>query len=79
MPKGILEFNLPRENGEFTNAVNGVKYLLVLWEMDNHLRTELEYKEDGSSDGEYKLMEKLRKKLYEFMKDHGVSLDELER
>jgi hypothetical protein len=78
MAKAILEFNLPEENGEFTNAVNGVKYLLALWKMDNHLRSELKHNGESYTEGEYKVLEDLREKLYEVMGENGVSLDELE-
>jgi len=78
MAKAILEFNLPEENGEFINAVNGVKYLLALWKMDNHLRSELKHNGESYTKGEYKVLEDLREKLYEVMRENGVSLDELE-
>jgi hypothetical protein len=78
MAKAILEFNLPEENGEFINAVNGVKYLLALWKMDNHLRSELKHNGESYTKGEYKVLEDLREKLYEVMGENGVSLDELE-
>jgi len=78
MAKAILEFNLPEENGEFINAVNGVKYLLALWKMDNHLRSELKHNGESYTKGEYKVLEDLREKLYKVMGENGVSLDELE-
>ena len=78
MAKAILEFNLSEENGGFTNAVNGVKYLLALCEVDNYLRSELKHNGESYTDGEYKVIEDLRGKLYEIMRENGVSLDELE-
>jgi hypothetical protein len=46
--------------------------------MDNHLRSELKHNGESYTEGEYKVLEDLREKLYETMSENGVSLDELE-
>jgi hypothetical protein len=46
--------------------------------MDNHLRSELKHNGESYTKGEYKVLEDLREKLYEVMRENGVSLDELE-
>ena len=38
MAKGILEFNLPEEQGEFTLAKNGGKYYCILCNIWNIIR-----------------------------------------
>ena len=43
--KAILEFNLPEDNEEFQNAVNGSNYKHAHWQLDQLLRSEIKYKE----------------------------------
>ena len=42
--KGKLEFNLPEEEYDFRNAVNGEKYHSLLLEIDNSCRLMLKHK-----------------------------------
>lgn len=41
--KAKLEFNLPEEDYEFREAVNGGKYHSMLSEIDNYCRSQLKY------------------------------------
>ena len=40
-----LEFNLPEDEEEYRNAINGADYKLALEDMDNYLRGRLKYEE----------------------------------
>jgi hypothetical protein len=43
--KAILKFNLPEENHEFSNAINGSNMKSILWEMKEYFRERLKYEE----------------------------------
>lgn len=45
MPKAILEFNLPEDENEFIFAKNGIKYSIVLDDLDNWLRGKTKYED----------------------------------
>lgn len=45
MPKVTLEFNLPEEQTEFDDARKGTRTSIILFDMDNYLRSKLKYSE----------------------------------
>lgn len=48
--KGIIQYNLPEENEEFQTAINGSKYKLLIWDLDQYLRGEIKYNSKLSHD-----------------------------
>ncbi len=62
--KARLEFNLPADSEEHKSALNGSRYLAMLDDMDNYLRSELKYN-DKLTDEQYAVFEKIRAKLIE--------------
>jgi hypothetical protein len=72
--KGILEFPLPECQEDFETAVNGYKWKLAMWDLDQWLRSELKYKETYK-ENEYELLEKFRDKLHEFKNEYSLSFD----
>lgn len=72
MPKAILEFTLPEEQEEHRLALDGLKYLCVLQELDDYLSNRIEY-------GEYPAKTKnvyaeVRGLLYQYANGEGVSI-----
>ncbi len=47
--KAILEFNLPDDQDDFQDAVNGQKWKLMVWEFDQDLRSKIKYAPDSIS------------------------------
>ena len=76
--KAILEFNMDEFDDVVAHkrAVKSLDVLLVLYDFDQHLRSELKYNET-LTDEQYEKLDKLRDKLYEIMNERSVSLDEL--
>jgi len=72
--KAQLTFNLPDEQNDFDMAIEGSKWFLVVWEFDQHLRSELKYNVD-LNESQYLYAEKLREKLREMVYDNGLNLD----
>jgi len=59
--------------------LNGMKWALVAWDMDQFLRGELKYNSDTVSKSDpAELVEKIRAKLHSIMEEKGVSLEEIE-
>jgi hypothetical protein len=69
--EGILKFNLPEEADDFDSAVNGYKFKLILWDMDQHLRSIAKYSED---DNKATIAQELRDKLHEYFSEYNVSI-----
>ncbi|MEY3311609.1 MAG: hypothetical protein RL348_942 [Bacteroidota bacterium] len=72
--KAILEFNLPDDQDDFQDAVNGQKWRLMVWNFDQHLRSQIKYN-DKLSEEQYKVYEEIRDMLYQKMGEDGLSLD----
>jgi hypothetical protein len=71
--KAILEFDLPSEREEYEDATDGWKYSIVLWEMDQWLRSKIKY-DDTLTDEQYDIYEGVRKRLWEIAEENEVTL-----
>ena len=77
--KATLEFNLPEDQQEFDLATKGLKWWNVCWDMDQWLRAQYKYMPDNEySEDKYNAYVKAREKLFELMRENGVSLDDVE-
>lgn len=70
--KAILEFNLPEDELDLSNAINGNKFKLILWDMDQHLRSIAKYSENEE---EVRVAEELRDKLQEYFSQYNISIE----
>ena len=70
--KAILEFNLPEDELNLSNAINGNKFKLILWDMDQHLRNIVKY---GENEEAVRVAEELRNKLREYFSEYNVSIE----
>jgi len=78
MAKAILEFDL-NELDDVTahkRAVKALDMAIVLWDMDQYLRSQIKYNDNLTSEA-HDVFEKTREQLREFMNQHNVDLDEL--
>lgn len=71
--KATLTFNLPEEEHEYMNAVQGAKMRSILWDLDQWLRSKLKYEE--LSDGQYDAFKETRDHLRELLIDENIDLD----
>jgi len=69
MVKATLEFNLPEESNEHRMAIDGNKWHLVLWDVDQQLRSIVKYGEDEKK---AEFAEEFRNKIIEMMNDNGL-------
>jgi hypothetical protein len=71
--KATIEFNLPDDDAEFYCATKGTAMLNALWEINSELRTLWKYEE--LSDEEFKIVERIREKFFDILRDNDINLD----
>ena len=77
--EAILKFNLPEDNQEFKLATKAQNWWSVCLEMDQWLRAQYKYMPDNEySEDKYNAYVQAREKLFELMRENGVSLDDVE-
>ena len=71
--KAILEFNLEEDRNEFEEAVNGWKWSMAMYELDQYLRTNTKYAPDSQPQEVYDALIAAREKLFEIMRESDLS------
>ena len=71
MTSATLTFD---DENDLLTAINGYKFKLALWDLDQFLRSELKYN-DKLTEEQYEYAEMLRNKLHEFINDFNVTLE----
>jgi hypothetical protein len=71
--KATLTFNLPEEEHEYCNAVDGAKMRSTLWQIDQWLRAKLKY--EDLTDGEYDAFKQTRGELRKLLIEENIDLD----
>jgi hypothetical protein len=74
MAKVILEFDPIEDRDEMESAINGWKWKMLVWDLDQHLRSELKYN-DKITGEVYEALEKVRNYLHEQKNDSGLTLE----
>lgn len=69
--KATLTFD---EEDELMDAVNGYKYKLALWDMNQYLRSEIKHNDNLTAE-EYDYAEKVREKLIQLINDYNIQLE----
>lgn len=74
MAQATITFTLPEEQQDFHDAVHASDYKMVLWDLDQKLRTEIKYNEklDNKTELAYQTV---RDMLRGYLDDYGVSID----
>lgn len=62
------------EEDELLTAINGYKYKLALWYLDQFLRSEMKHNDDLTSE-QYDYAEKVREKLYELLNEYQITIE----
>lgn len=74
MGKVIIEFDSNEESEDIRVCLDGYKYKLVLWDLDQHLRAEIKYNEKLPLEIT-EAYENLRDKIREFLNDYNINLE----
>ena len=72
--KAVLQYDLPEDETDYKNAVNGWRWRRVVEEMDSRLRDKLKY--DTLPDPLYDEIQHVRDGLFELLHDFNLTLDE---
>lgn len=72
--KATLEFNLPEENEEFNDSLEGRKWKSFAISFAEYLRQQVKYCEEEYTDDQYKTLEKIREQFYELLNEDNLSL-----
>ena len=62
------------DQDDLLTAINGYKYKLALWDLDQFLRSELKYNAELTEE-QYDYAQMLRDKLHEILNDYDVTLE----
>jgi hypothetical protein len=73
MGKVTIEFDSVEEQDDIRDALDGFKWRMITWELDEFLRTEMKYNEKLSN-LEYEFAEKTREELRERINSYNLSL-----
>ena len=72
--EAILKYNLPDDQEDFNIALNGGKWALSMWELNNWLRSQIKHPPADMSDDTYKAFEDARDQLYEILNENQLRL-----
>lgn len=72
--KAVLEFNLPEDNKDFQDAINGHNYKDAIWDFDQLLRSEMKYKE--LSDETYQAYKWCREELRKILAEDNLFIEQ---
>lgn len=81
MPKIILKFNLPEEQEDFENTINGSKWKSAMWNLDKKLRSVVKYNnsiidlQKLATNEEIEVADKLRELIRELLDEYNLKLD----
>jgi hypothetical protein len=74
MAKVTLEFDAVEEAHEIRDALDGWKWKMAMWDLDQELRSTLKYQDDLSPELD-QAYESLRKKIREILDNHNLHLE----
>ena len=75
MAKVIIEFDSLEEAEDLKSALDGYKWKLVAWEMQQYLRNKLKYADEDMSDETYEVLEKVQQELNTIISENQLYLD----
>ena len=71
--KVTIEFN-DDEKEDLQTALDGYKWKLLVWDLNQKLRTYMKYDETITEE-QYEIVEKIKKDLFELLDDYNLNLD----
>jgi len=79
MPEATLKYNLNKrdDNKAHFRAVKSLDMALALWEITHNTKKGLEWSMEGKEIDKYDALELVYDKIYEILKEHNISVDEL--
>ena len=75
MAKVILEFDPNEDRIDMESALNGWKWQMLAWDVDQHLHSELKYNDKVTGEV-YEALEKVREFLRGNMNEQGLTFND---
>lgn len=78
MGKIILEFDSFEEKDDVRDALDGYKWKLAVWDIDQHLRSAVKYgsyNNRQATEEEREFADKLREDIRDILNGYGIQLD----
>jgi hypothetical protein len=72
--EAILKYNLPEDQEDFNIALDGGKWALSMFQLDQWLRSQIKHPPEGMSDDTYNALVNTRDKLHEILQEEGLKL-----
>lgn len=73
--KATLKYDLPDEQQEFQDAINGIKWKSAMWDLDQRLRGLIKHAPDSMDEMEHQAYQRVRSMLHEVVIQHGLNFD----
>ena len=73
--EAILKFNLPEEEEQFNAANKGMDWAVLVWDIDQSIRSLLRYHPEEYKTGA-EALEHIREELRDFMEEKGLQFPE---
>ena len=74
--EGVLKFNLPEEQRDFQDAVDGSNFKHVLWKLDQHCRAKVKYASDMTNDEVLDTYDEIREQIRVFCDEMNVRFED---
>ena len=71
--KAKLTFNLPDDQEDFDNAINGTKAHLCLWQISQNIRAI--WKHGDLNDSQFEIVDRIRNEFYQVLHENGIKLN----
>jgi hypothetical protein len=72
--KHIIEFDLPEDQEEMMLAINASKYSIVLYNLDQYLRSKVKYAPDSQPEAITETYDSVRTKLFELLNEYDLTI-----
>ena len=74
--EGVLKFNLPEEQRDFQDAIDGSNFKHVLWKLDQYCRAKVKYASDFANDEVLDTYDEIREQIRLFCDEMNVQFEE---
>jgi hypothetical protein len=73
--KTTIEFELPMEQSQYQDAINGSKWHLAAFQMEQFLRARIKYAPDSMPDEVRQQLIAVQTKFYQIIEQHNLTIE----
>ena len=75
MGKVVLEFDSAEEQDEIKSALEGYKWKLAMWDLNQHLRSVVKYEIGNPTEEQIDFAEKLREEIKDILNGYKLNIE----